>query len=311
MMPTSDRIPERTVRHQELRNAVLVTTLAFAVALGLAAAVDRGARVLGPVLIVVGSLGGGFALRTWWRHTRERWFVGELALVIQGWGLLACAYASLQYLAFSFIGGAYRIDVDYGKLIAPEFNALWRRDSAQAAGLLHETDVVIQVLRDVPRERLMLDTSYALASGDRVKVAESCLTPAQCEWTLQLKPIDGRRSVELPIRGPDEEASEISVPELRLELQKSARALRAEIAAYGARLADPVAHLEPRIADFLYDTIIAFAGRESGVFVPIGALPRFFRVIADLASFLLFGIVVARWSAAFSASQAGSTGPAR
>jgi hypothetical protein len=284
----------------------MVAALAFATALGLVAVVDRGARVLGPVLLVLGSLAGASALRSWWRHTRESWFLAELALVILGWGLLACAYASLQYLAFSFIGGAYRIDMDYGKLIAPQFNASWRRDSAQAAGQLHDTELVIQGLRGVPREQLALDSSYSLADGGLLKVTESCLTPADCDWALELKPADGRRAINLPIQVAGEGAGTILVPELRHELQRSARHLRTEVAAYGMRLADPTAHLEPRIADFLYDTIIAFAGRESGVFIPIGALPRFFRVIADLASFMLFGIVVARWSAALSVLRAGS-----
>jgi len=52
------------------------------------------------------------------------------------------------------------------------------------------------------------------------------------------------------------------------------------------------------VADFLYDTAIAFSGRDSGVFVPIGALARIFKVVESLASYVLFGIVVSRVAAA-------------
>jgi hypothetical protein len=303
MFTTSDLSASVPPRRQELRRAIGVTATAFAVAMGLVWAVDAGARLMGPALIVVGAVGGGYALRAWWRHLDQRAFPAEVALVALGWGLLAASYAGLQFLAFSFLGGAYRIDVDYRTLIAPEFTAAWRNDSLRAATTLEATEAAIRALDGSELPSVAVGTSYRLTGGATAKIVERCLTPAGCEWRLEVAPGGGDRPIDVGINGPDEGARGIPGHELLADLKHSANGLRREVAAYGRRLTDPASHVEPRVVDFWYDTIVAFAGRESGVFVAVGALPRAFRVIADLASFILFGIVVARASTATSVDR--------
>jgi hypothetical protein len=82
------------------------------------------------------------------------------------------------------------------------------------------------------------------------------------------------------------------------QVGRTASRRRLELADLRRRLANPSLYVEPRMVDFLYDTVIAFAGRESGIFIAFGTLPRLVRILEDLASYVLFGILVARASAA-------------
>jgi hypothetical protein len=59
--------------------------------------------------------------------------------------------------------------------------------------------------------------------------------------------------------------------EIERQLHGETQKFRQQVDLLGRKLADPAAHVQPRIADFLYDMVIAFSGRDSGVFVPIGA----------------------------------------
>src|SRR5512142_3200935 len=102
-MPKSDRQTSETpsAGRRALRTALWQSGLGLALTAGLVAAVDGGARLLGPPLIVLSSFAGLKALRDWWRHLDEEWFAAEIALVSAGWVLIAAAFATIQFVAFS------------------------------------------------------------------------------------------------------------------------------------------------------------------------------------------------------------------
>jgi hypothetical protein len=114
--------------------------LALIVTGGLVAAVDAGARILGPLLILLGSYAGAKALRDWWRHLDQEWFLAEIALVSMGWALLAAAFATAQYVAFSVSPDAFYVDADYARIVSPRYRVAWARDSSRMATALADLD---------------------------------------------------------------------------------------------------------------------------------------------------------------------------
>jgi hypothetical protein len=287
-----------------LRLAVWQAVAAVAVTAGLVTAVDAGAPLLGPVLIFVGSFWGAKALRDWWRHLDEEWFVAEVALVSAGWALLAAAFAAAQYVAFSFAPGAFYVDVDYAKLISPRYRVAWARDSSRTAAALADVERAAQLLRAGGPPSLALDSVYTLGGGASGQLTERCeaqLPLERCPWQVVVVPVAKAKPIEIAIAAPEGERGWLSGAELQQRLGAEMARLRGDLADYGRRMANPAAFVQPRIVDFLYDTGVAFSGNDAGVFVPISALARACKVVEFLASLLLFGIVVSRISAAASA----------
>jgi hypothetical protein len=294
-------IPATGPAHRRLRRAVFESLAALLITAALVGAVERGAHMLGPVLIVVAALAGIRAVRAWWRDLEEHWYGAEIVLVTSGWALFAAAFAAIQYLSFSLIPGAFFVDVEYGKLVSPRYRAEWLQDSSRAGTALAELDTAIHLLQSGGPAALARDTTYLLPNGATLKVGEQCelsLTEERCPWQLSVVPGPGARPLELSIEAPEAGGQSLQRKHLQGELAPRADPLRREVAALTRKLADPAAFVQPRIADFLYDTAIAFSGRDSGVFVPIGALARVFHVLESLASYLLFGIVVSRVASA-------------
>jgi hypothetical protein len=286
---------------RRLRRATGEALIALAVTGALVAGLDAGARMLGPVLIVVPALAGIRAVRAWWRGLGEQWFAAEIVLVASGWALFAAAFAGVQYLVFSLIPGAFFVDADYGRTVSPRYHAEWLRDSTRTGGRLTALDSALRLLRAHGPANLAPDTPYALAGGSVVMVREQCevlLSAERCPWRLTMAPGPGGRAVDLLLEAPPEGQRFIARRDVEREIEQGGRQVSQEIGELGRKLADPGAFVQPRIADFLYDTAIAFSGRDSGVFVPVGALARMFHVLESLASYLLFGIVVSRVAAA-------------
>jgi hypothetical protein len=304
MTPPVSAYPAGRPAHRRLRRAIWESLAALLVTAGLVAALDAGARMLGPVLIVLAALSGVRAVRAWWLGLDEQWFAAEIVLVTAGWALFAAAFAGVQYLSFSLIPGAFFVEVDYGRMVSPRYRAEWLRDSSRAGGRLEELETAMRLLRTEGPATLAQDTTYRLPTGGTLEVREQCevlLTDERCPWQLVAMPAPGGRAIELVIDAPPEGRRLIPRKALERELERETGRFRREISALGRKLADPAAFVQPRIADFLYDTAIAFSGRDSGVFVPIGALARVFHVLESLASYLLFGIVVSRVAAAAGA----------
>ena len=294
---------------RRLWRAIIEASLALLVTAVLVVAIERGARLLGPVLIVVAALSGIRAVQAWWRDLDEQWFLGEIILVTSGWALFAGAFAGLQYLSFTLLPGAFFVEVDYGKLVSPRYHAEWQRDSSRAGSRLSGIELGLTLVQGDTAERFAKDSVYQAKSGSSLKLVERCdlaLVDESCPWRLLLSDSTGHR-VELDVEAPEAGQSFVSRKGLEHALGTEAARLARELDALGRKLADPAAFVQPRIADFLYDTAIAFSGRDSGVFVPIGALARAFHVLESLASYLLFGIVVSRVAAAAS-SRLGRAG---
>jgi hypothetical protein len=263
----------------------------------------RGGALAGPALIIVGSFWGAKALRDWWRHLDEEWFVAEVALVSTGWALLAGAFAAVQYVAFSVAPGAFYVDVDYAKLVSPRYRVVWARDSSRTAAALADVERAAQVLHGAPHA-LVLDSVYPLGRGASGQLTERCeaqLPLEQCPWQVLVVLAPGAKPIEIAIAGPEGDGGRLSGAELQQQLSGEMGRLRGDLADYGRRMADPAAFVQPRIMDFLYDTGVAFSGNDADVFVPISALARICKVVEFLASLLLFGIVVSRISAAAGA----------
>lgn len=280
---------------------------ALLITAGLVAALDAGARMLGPVLIVVAALSGVRAVRAWWLDLDEQWFAAEIVLVTAGWALFASAFAGIQYLSFSLIPEAFFVEADYGRLVSPRYRAEWLRDSTRVGSTLADLETAKGLLHAEGPGTLVQDTIYPLADGATVKVGEQCEVlglEERCPWQLVITPAAGGRPIELAIEAPEADHPLLHREALERQLDREAERLRREISVLRPKLADPAAFVQPRIADFLYDTAIAFSGRDSGVFVPIGTLARVFHVLESLASYLLFGIVVSRVAAAAGAGRA-------
>ena len=293
-----------------LRAAVWRASAALAVTAGLVAAVDAGARILGPALIVVGSYGGARALREWWRHLDEEWFLAEVALVSIGWALLAGAFAAAQYVVFSVAPRSFYVDADYARLVSPGYRAAWARDSSRAAAALSGVDQAAQALAGGPAS-LALDSLYPLGGHVSIQVSERCeyqLPLERCPWLVTVVTAPGANPVEVALPLPEGERGTLAAAKLQQRLQEEMARLRGELADYGRRLADPAEFVQPGIVDFLYDTSVAFSGNDAGVFVPISALARICKVVEFLASLLLFGIVVSRISTAAGSRAAQRAG---
>ena len=292
---------------RDLRVAIWKSTAALAVTVGLVAAVDAGARMLGPALILIGSYWGIQALRDWWRHLDEEWFLAEVALVSVGWALLAGAFAAVEYVAFSFAPDAFYVDVDYARLVSPSYRAGWARDSVRTAATLADVERVAQALGGSGPSSLVLDSLYLLGGGASGQVTERCedqLPLERCPWQVVVVPAPGAKPIAITLLASKAGHRSVSVAELQLQLQGETVRLRGDLADYARRLADPAAFVQPRIVDFLYDTGVAFSGNDAGVFIPISALARISKGVEFLASLLLFGMVVSRISAAASARTA-------
>ena len=267
---------------------------------GLVALVDAGARILGPVLIVFGALAGQGAIRAWWTNLAEQWFAAELVLVTAGWAQFGASFAAIQYLVFSFMPGALHVDPELGRFIAGPYLAEWAHDSTQAAVALGTHQVVLSALENGPPDRLAADTSYQAGTLTTVTLSEQCDDPIaaeRCPWRLVLARPDVP-PIELTVGAPDPGATSLARAAVVGHLRKEARRLEAALAKYDHPIGTTPGEVRPRIADFLFDTAIAFSGRESGVFVPLSALARVFKVIESLAGYLLFGVVASRVAAA-------------
>jgi len=281
---------------RRLQRARLEALAFLLITAGLLGAIDRGARLLGPVLIVIPALAGVRLVRAWWRDLAAQWFVAEIVLVASGWALFASAFAGLQYLSFTLIPGAFLVEVEFGRLVAPQYQAEWRRDSSEVGAVLAGLETALRVLRAEAPPALAPDTAYPLAAGGSVLLRERCaavLTEERCPWQLLVTPAPGAPAIELAIEAPGE-GRRSSRAALERQLDQQAAPLRREVGALSRKLANPDTFVQPRIADLLYDTAIAFSGRDSGVFVPVGPVARLFHVLESLASYLLFGIVVSR-----------------
>ena len=289
---------------RRLRRAIYESLACLAITAGLVAALEAGARVLGPLLIVVAALAGVRAVRAWWLDLDEQWFAAEVVLVTAGWALFASAFAGLQYLSFSLIPGAFFVEVDYGRMVSPRYRAEWLLDSTRAGGTLRAFEAAAALLSAGGPDGLAQDTTYAFPNGATLRLSERCeaLLPGErCPWQLEITTGTGARTLELLLDPPEEGQRLLSRGVLQRALAQATDRLRHEVNALGRKLANPEAYVQPRIADFLYDTAIAFSGRDSGVFVPIGPVARLFHVLESLASYLLFGIVVSRVAAAAGA----------
>jgi hypothetical protein len=264
------------------------------------AAVDHGARILGPALIVVGTYSGGKALSDWWRHLDARWFSAEILLVTLGWAMLAGAFAAVQYVAFGLAPGAFFVDADYAKLAAPRYRAGWGLDSTRSAAALARLDRAAGALAAGGPPSLVLDSVYQLGQGASAQLTERCeeqLPTERCRWQL-LVTEPGGTPAAIPVDAPEGDRRSLTAAQLQRQVAAEQARRRAELAELGRRLADPASFVQPRIVDFLYDTGIAFSGNDAGVFIPISPLARFCKLVEFLASLLLFGIVVSRVSAA-------------
>lgn len=302
-MPKSDRQTSETpsAGRRALRTALWQSGLGLALTAGLVAAVDGGARLLGPPLIVLSSFAGLKALRDWWRHLDEEWFAAEIALVSAGWVLIAAAFATIQFVAFSVAPSAFYVDVDYARLVSPRYRLEWARDSARTAAALGDVEGAAQALGTGALRWLVLDSVYALGGGATGQLVEHCtvqLPLERCPWQVVVVLSPRRKPIEIPVTASESDRERLSGAELQRQLSGELARLRRELADYGRRLADPAAFVQPRIVDFLYDTGVAFSGNDAGVFVPISALARICKIVEFLASLLLFGIVVSRVSAA-------------
>lgn len=287
-----------------LRVAIWKAAAALGVTVGLVAAVDAGARAVGPGLILIGAYWGVRALRDWWRHLDEEWFIAEVALVSLGWALLAGAFAAVQYVAFSFAPDAFYVDADYARLVSPSYRAGWARDSSRTAAALADVERAGQLLERGGPSSLVLDSSYALGDGASGQVVERCedqLPLERCDWEAVVVPAPGAKPIGITFIAPEGGSRSVSVEDLQRHLQGEMARLRDELAEYARRLANPPAFVQPGIVDFLYDTGVAFSGNDAGVFIPISALARISKGVEFLASLLLFGMVVSRISAAASA----------
>jgi hypothetical protein len=298
--PSAQVSPARRV----LRATIWQSVGALGVTVLLVIAVDAGGRILGPALILIGAFWGAKALREWWRHLDEEWFAAEVLLVCMGWALLAGAFAAVQYVAFSVVPDAFYVDVDYARLVAPAYRAVWARDSARTAGALADVERAAEALGVGGPPSLMLDSLYPLAAGASGRLTERCevkLPLEACPWKLVIVPAPGAAPIEVAIAGPEEEGSSLAAAELQEQLRREVARLRSELAENVRRMVDPAAFVQPRLVDFLYDTVVAFSGNDAGVFIPISALARLCKVIEFLVSLLLFGIVVSRIAAAADA----------
>lgn len=267
---------------------------------GLVALVDAGARILGPVLIVFGALAGLAAVRAWWANLSEQWFAAEIVLVTAGWALFGASFATIQYLVFSFLPSALHVDPELGRLIAAPYQAEWARDSTQAAMALGNHQIALTALENDLPDRLATDTTYQAGALATVSFSEQCDEPVaveRCPWRIVLaRP--SALPVELAVGAPEPGATYLAKAHVAGRLRQEAERHEATLAKYFHGSDAPVRPVRPRIADFLYDTAIAFSGRESGVFVPLSALARAFKVLESLASYILFGVVVSRVAAA-------------
>lgn len=283
----------------------LVRAMGFALAsLGLAAglmvAVDRGVTMLGPVLLIAPGWAGVRTVRTWWRYLREEWFVAELVLVTASWGLFGTAFAALQYLVFSFAPSAFHVDADYARAAAPRYRAHWLRDSVSIGGTVARYDRVIGLVAEGP-EQWVTDSVTTLPGGDRIAVRSSCeelVVDRNCVWRLELMPAASRAAWSMPLVASNSAEKRMTKQALGRALEAAVAEQRTALIAVAAKLADVAGNVQPRIGDLFYETTIAFSGRDSGIFSPVGAAARVFKVIESLASYLLFGIMVSRVSAA-------------
>lgn len=300
----SQSAPASPHGRRALRRAVWHSAAALVVTAGLVAAVNAGARILGPAVILVGSYSGAKALRDWWRHLDEEWFLAEVALVSMGWGLLAGAFATVQYVAFSIAPDAFYVDADYAKIVSPGYRVIWARDSSRVAATLADVDRAAKLLHAGGPASLVLDSLYTLGGGASGQLTERCedqLPLERCPWQVAVIMAPGATPIEIGIAAPDGDGRSLSAAELQRQLEGEKARLGDNLADYARRMADPAAFVQPGIVDFLYDTSVAFSGNDAGVFVPISALARTCKVIEFLASLLLFGIVVSRISAAAGA----------
>lgn len=277
----------------------------------LVVAVDLGATVLGPVLIVVGALAGGKALSSWWHHLKQEWFLAELVLVSASWSLFGAAFAGLQFLVLGFVPGAFFVDADYAQAAAPRYRRPWTRDSIRASQGWADYSEAIDLVIDGPGT-FEVDSIVVLPGGERVTLRDSCHDSSlefDCDVRLEIGRLAPTPSLSLAIDRDGTADGRISRDRLVRDLRDRATGHRLELAAASEKLRDPAAHIQPRIGDLLYETAIAFSGRDSGIFAPIGAVARLFKVIESLASYLLFGIVVSRVAAAAGSVRGVDTGP--
>ena len=295
-----DQTAPSVVRRRALTRAMWLAVGSVLVTGGLVAMVDAGARILGPILIVFGALAGQAAVRAWWANLAEQWFAAELVLVTAGWALFAASFAAIQYLVFSFIPGALHVDPDLGRLIEAPHQAEWTRDSTQEAMALGNHQAVLSVLGSELPNRLVADTTYRAGALATITLSEQCDDPIaaeRCPWKLVLaRP--NVQPIQLIIRAPERGVGGLARVDVARRIEEEARRREAALAKFSHDVGGSARPIRPRIADFLYDTAIAFSGRESGVFVPLGALARTFKVIESLASYILFGVVASRVAAA-------------
>lgn len=143
------------------------------------------------------------------------------------------------------------------------------------------------MVRASGRQTYALDSLYPLGGDGAAQIVENCEDQTlfeRCPWQAVLTMAPGA--------------------ELEHRLDEEMTRLRGELADYAQRMVDPAPFVQPGIADFLYDTAVAFSGNDAGIFVPISVLARVCKIIEFLASLLLFGAVVSRlWAAA--AAQTG------
>jgi hypothetical protein len=297
--------PPDSPDRRALRVAVWRSAALLALTIGLVAAVDRGARILGPAVIVAGAYGGVKALADWWRHLEAEWFAAEIVLVTLGWSMFAGAFAALQYVAFGLAPGAFYVDPDYARLVAPGYQVGWLQDSAMAASKLAGLDRAAGALAGGGPALFILDSVYRMSGGESGQLVERCeeeLPTEKCRWQLVVT-APGASPAQVPVSPPEDDQRGLAAVELQRDVEAEQTRLREELVQLGHRLADPAGFVQPRIVDFLYDTGVAFSGNDAGVFVPISPLARFCKVLEFLASLLLFGIVVSRVSTAASSRE--------
>ena len=286
---------------QAMRRAMWHGTAALAVATALIAAVDAGARQLGPALVLVGAYWGARSLREWWKHLDEQWFLAEVALVSLGWVLLAGAFATGQYVAFSLAPGAFYMDPEYARLVSPRYRLTWARESTRTAAGLGALERARPLLLAGARASFALDTVYEVGGGVTARLTERCDDQAlleNCPRRLLVRLRPGAPPILVDVAPAQGEDRSLSAADLQGELAREVDRQRGRLTDYARRLADPAAFVQPELLDFLYDTAVAFSGNDAGIFVPTGALARACKIVEFLASLLLFGAVVSRLSTA-------------
>jgi len=288
-----------------LSRAMWLSLVALAAAAGLMVAVDRGATLLGPVLLVVGGWAGTRTLRTWWRHLNEEWFLAELVLVTASWALFGTAFAALQYLVLSFAPSAFHVDVDYARAAAPRYRVHWLRDSVRIGRVVADYDRAAVLVAGGP-EVWSTDSVTPLLGGERIALRASCeelVVDRECTWRLDLTRGVGADWQSIPVTAPIAADKRVTRAALGRAIEATAAEHRMALADVTAKLANAAGSIQPRIGDLFYETAIAFSGRDSGIFAPVGAAARLFKMLESLASYLLFGIVVSRVAAAGMAAR--------